>query len=127
MVDVVSGFDNRRLDADAYQLRNQVKMAFRGRFLNYVDASDPDAEGDGVRRDDYEAYKFFSAIADSNVTPGSPEAKRYDLIALVHRTPPPVAASIGSSLSRVAVTSLISRTSSTPACAIAESSPCCIL
>ena len=25
-------------------------------------------------------------------TPGSPEAKRYDLIALVHRTPPPVAA-----------------------------------
>ncbi len=31
------------------------------------------AEGDGVRRDDYEAYKFFSAIADSNVTPGSPE------------------------------------------------------
>jgi TPR repeat protein len=31
------------------------------------------AEGDGVARDDYEAYKFFSEIADQDVEPGSPE------------------------------------------------------
>jgi len=31
------------------------------------------AEGDGVTRDDYEAYKFFSEIAEQDVEPGSPE------------------------------------------------------
>jgi TPR repeat protein len=31
------------------------------------------AEGDGVTRDDYEAFKFFSEIADQDVEPGSPE------------------------------------------------------
>lgn len=31
------------------------------------------AEGDGVDRDDYEAYKVFSAIAEMDVAPGSPE------------------------------------------------------
>lgn len=31
------------------------------------------AEGDGVVRDDYEAFKAFSAIADMDVEPGSPE------------------------------------------------------
>ena len=46
---VWAGFDDRRLDADQYQLRNQVKMAFRGRFLNYVDAADPDDEDPGVQ------------------------------------------------------------------------------
>lgn len=31
------------------------------------------AEGDGVARNDYEAFKFFSEIADRDVEPGSPE------------------------------------------------------
>ncbi len=31
------------------------------------------AEGDGVARNDYEAYKFFSEIVDQDVEPGSPE------------------------------------------------------
>ncbi|MET3659715.1 tetratricopeptide repeat protein [Aquamicrobium ahrensii] len=31
------------------------------------------AEGDGVARNDYEAFKFFSEIADQDVEPGSPE------------------------------------------------------
>lgn len=31
------------------------------------------AEGDGVPRDDYEAFKFFQAIAQQDVEPGSPE------------------------------------------------------
>src|SRR5690606_23028463 len=31
------------------------------------------AEGDGVARNDYEAFKFFSAIAQQDVRPGSPE------------------------------------------------------
>jgi hypothetical protein len=31
------------------------------------------AEGDGVTRDDYAAYKFFSEIVDQDVEPGSPE------------------------------------------------------
>ena len=31
------------------------------------------AEGDGVARDDYEAFKFFSEIARQDVEPGSPE------------------------------------------------------
>ncbi|TIR18243.1 MAG: sel1 repeat family protein [Mesorhizobium sp.] len=31
------------------------------------------AEGDGVERDDYAAFKFFSEIADQDVEPGSPE------------------------------------------------------
>jgi TPR repeat protein len=31
------------------------------------------AEGDGVTRDDYEAFKFFSEIAQQDVEPGSPE------------------------------------------------------
>ena len=31
------------------------------------------AEGDGVARDDYEAFKFFSEIAQQDVEPGSPE------------------------------------------------------
>ncbi|HEU4986053.1 MAG TPA: tetratricopeptide repeat protein [Rhizobiaceae bacterium] len=31
------------------------------------------AEGDGVARDDYEAFKFFAAIAQQEVRPGSPE------------------------------------------------------
>lgn len=31
------------------------------------------AEGDGVPRDDYEAFKFFSEIVDQDVEPGSPE------------------------------------------------------
>ena len=31
------------------------------------------AEGDGVVRDDYEAFKFFSEIAEQDVEPGSPE------------------------------------------------------
>jgi TPR repeat protein len=31
------------------------------------------AEGDGVDRNDYEAYKFFREIADQDVEPGSPE------------------------------------------------------
>lgn len=31
------------------------------------------AEGDGVAQDDYEAFKFFSEIADQDVEPGSPE------------------------------------------------------
>lgn len=31
------------------------------------------AEGDGVARDDYEAFKFFTEIADQDVEPGSPE------------------------------------------------------
>jgi TPR repeat protein len=31
------------------------------------------AEGDGVARDDYEAFKFFSEIADKEVEPGSRE------------------------------------------------------
>ena len=31
------------------------------------------AEGDGVDRNDYEAFKFFSEIADQDVEPGSPE------------------------------------------------------
>lgn len=31
------------------------------------------AEGDGVARDDYEAFKFFSEIVDQDVEPGSPE------------------------------------------------------
>lgn len=31
------------------------------------------AEGDGVDRNDYEAFKFFSEIADQEVEPGSPE------------------------------------------------------
>jgi TPR repeat protein len=31
------------------------------------------AEGDGVPRDDYEAFKFFNAIAAQDVEPGSPE------------------------------------------------------
>ncbi|BCM20115.1 sel1 repeat family protein [Mesorhizobium sp. B4-1-3] len=31
------------------------------------------AEGDGVTRDDYAAFKFFSEIVDQDVEPGSPE------------------------------------------------------
>ena len=31
------------------------------------------AEGDGVTRDDYEAFKFFNEIVDHDVEPGSPE------------------------------------------------------
>ncbi|MGO4839146.1 tetratricopeptide repeat protein, partial [Rhizobiaceae sp. 2RAB30] len=31
------------------------------------------AEGDGVKRDDYEAFKFFAEIAQQDVEPGSPE------------------------------------------------------
>lgn len=31
------------------------------------------AEGDGVTRNDYEAFKFFSEIAEQDVEPGSPE------------------------------------------------------
>ena len=31
------------------------------------------AEGDGVARDDYEAFKFFTEIAQQDVEPGSPE------------------------------------------------------
>ena len=31
------------------------------------------AEGDGVARDDYEAFKFFSEIAEQDVQAGSPE------------------------------------------------------
>lgn len=31
------------------------------------------AAGDGVAQDDYEAFKFFSEIADQDVEPGSPE------------------------------------------------------
>ena len=31
------------------------------------------AEGDGVARNDYEAFKFFSEIANQDVEPGSPE------------------------------------------------------
>ncbi len=31
------------------------------------------AEGDGVDRNDYEAFKFFNEIADQDVEPGSPE------------------------------------------------------
>lgn len=31
------------------------------------------AEGDGVDRNDYEAFKFFSEIVDQDVEPGSPE------------------------------------------------------
>ena len=31
------------------------------------------AEGDGVARDDYEAFKFFNEIAEQDVEPGSPE------------------------------------------------------
>ncbi|WP_378952357.1 tetratricopeptide repeat protein [Mesorhizobium sp. ANAO-SY3R2] len=31
------------------------------------------AEGDGVARNDYEAFKFFSEIAEQDVEPGSPE------------------------------------------------------
>lgn len=31
------------------------------------------AQGDGVARDDYEAYKFYSEIAQQDVEPGSPE------------------------------------------------------
>jgi TPR repeat protein len=31
------------------------------------------AEGDGVTRNDYEAFKFFSEIAQQDVEPGSPE------------------------------------------------------
>lgn len=31
------------------------------------------AEGDGVARDDYEAFKFFSAIARQDIEPGSPD------------------------------------------------------
>jgi TPR repeat protein len=31
------------------------------------------AQGDGVQRDDYEAFKFFSEIAAQDVEPGSPE------------------------------------------------------
>lgn len=31
------------------------------------------AEGDGVPRDDYEAFKFFNAIAAQDVEPGSPD------------------------------------------------------
>ncbi|MEO3385576.1 tetratricopeptide repeat protein [Mesorhizobium sp. CAU 1741] len=31
------------------------------------------AEGDGVKRNDYEAFKFFQAIAAQDVEPGSPE------------------------------------------------------
>ncbi|MGE0499960.1 MAG: tetratricopeptide repeat protein [Rhizobiaceae bacterium] len=31
------------------------------------------AQGDGVTRDDYEAYKFYSEIAAQDVEPGSPE------------------------------------------------------
>jgi len=46
---VFAGRDTRRLDGADYQLRNQMKMAFRGRFLNYVDTTDPDARADGVR------------------------------------------------------------------------------
>ena len=31
------------------------------------------AQGDGVARDDYEAFKFFTEIAEQDVEPGSPE------------------------------------------------------
>lgn len=31
------------------------------------------AQGDGVVRDDYAAYKFFTEIVDQDVEPGSPE------------------------------------------------------
>lgn len=31
------------------------------------------AEGDGVKHDDFEAFKFFSEIAEQDVEPGSPE------------------------------------------------------
>lgn len=31
------------------------------------------AEGDGVTRNDYEAFKFFSAVAQQDVRPGSPD------------------------------------------------------
>lgn len=31
------------------------------------------AEGDGVARNDYEAFKFFSAIAQQDIEPGSPD------------------------------------------------------
>ncbi|TIT90600.1 MAG: sel1 repeat family protein, partial [Mesorhizobium sp.] len=31
------------------------------------------AQGDGVARDDYAAFKFFSEIVDQDVEPGSPE------------------------------------------------------
>jgi uncharacterized protein len=31
------------------------------------------AEGDGVKRNDYEAFKFFQEIAQQDVEPGSPE------------------------------------------------------
>ena len=31
------------------------------------------AEGDGVARNDYEAFKFFNEIAQQDVEPGSPE------------------------------------------------------
>jgi len=31
------------------------------------------AEGDGVTRNDYEAFKFFSAIAQQDIEPGSPD------------------------------------------------------
>jgi TPR repeat protein len=31
------------------------------------------AQGDGVNRDDYEAFKFYSEIAEQDVDPGSPE------------------------------------------------------
>lgn len=31
------------------------------------------AEGDGVRRDDHEAFKFFTEIVEQDVEPGSPE------------------------------------------------------
>ena len=43
------GADNRRIDQGYYELRNQMKMAFRGRFLNFVDATDPAADEDGVQ------------------------------------------------------------------------------
>jgi len=44
-----TGNDNRRADAGPYQLRNQMKMALRGRFLNWLDTDDPLAVEDGTQ------------------------------------------------------------------------------
>ena len=66
---VWAGYDNRRDDQDVYQLRNQVKMAFRGRFLNYVDAALPDDEEDGVQ---YESLTSLELTDFGNWTKWSP-------------------------------------------------------
>lgn len=71
-----AGNDTRRDDSGPYQLANQYKICFKGKFLEYVDPGDPAQDEDGTAyvsptSGETTAYNFLTDWDDSGTSPGA--------------------------------------------------------